>query len=186
MNLSQNCAAEIRGYLEAVIPKQLNESDYAAIVGIIATEVAKDKAAIKRSRPPAAPRKRCLLFDSLAVATGYNLAEIGRIAGGRIAIALQDIKSVCPGVTPEEITRRAAAYKRKHQGWDLTPTALASHWSEFSISPEQRTAAARRDPYLEPPDWKSVARRLWGNVNLPESWNELAITLRSDVVRAAR
>jgi hypothetical protein len=85
----------------------------------------------RKPRAPAAPRPRNVLFDALVKIEGINPREIGPKAGSRIAAALKEIKTASPDVTPEEIIRRALAYRTEWPNAALTSQALAINWARF-------------------------------------------------------
>jgi hypothetical protein len=77
-------------------------------------------------------------FDALAEVEGGIASELTP-SGARInAIALGEIRKVCPGVTPEEIRARAKRYSEAlFKGCTLTAPALAKHWSKCApVSPK--------------------------------------------------
>ena len=118
----------------------------------------------KKKKPKGAARERNPLFDALALATGQrNLAEIGRVAGKAIGVALADILQSSPDLTSDEVYRRAKAYRTRHPTWTLSVPALAKHWAEFSLkSDEEKTRAARDDVYQQPAEWDVTAQVLYG------------------------
>jgi hypothetical protein len=81
-------------------------------------------------KKPAKLRQRNPLHDALASINGANPLEVPRTAARTIGVALAEIKAVTPDLTPEEIHRRAARYKKLHPTWTLTPKALANNWAE--------------------------------------------------------
>jgi len=85
------------------------------------------------SQPPK-PRPRDPLFDALARSCGSNPLEMPSPQARACAVALAAIRKVCPTLTPEEIASRAATYQRIHKDWNLTPSALCSHWGECGVS----------------------------------------------------
>lgn len=85
----------------------------------------KPSPAEKKTRP------RNLLFDALAKYDGWSeTTPITKAAGGRVAAALEDIRSVCPQVTPEEIHRRAQNYRKRFQGIGISSTAISANWAK--------------------------------------------------------
>lgn len=98
-------------------------------------------------------RSQTELFNALALACGINPLECPTAMKKTISVALADIRTVTPNLTPDEIGRRARAYKSKHRDWPLTAMALAKWWGEFGQD-QGRTFAARQS--LEPDGWKDV------------------------------
>lgn len=128
-------------------------------------------------------RERDALFDALAVATGQNLVELSRAMARSIAVALADIRAVTPDLTVGEINRRAEAYRNKHRDWPLTATSLAKYWGEFGGA---RTRQAKSDPYIAPPNWEQLAKRVFPEADFSgRIWNDLSITIRSDILKRA-
>lgn len=73
------------------------------------------------------PRERDLLWESLVETCGADSSEMTKSERGRYNKALKELKEV--GAKPEDIKLRAAKYRQKFPGADLTPTALVAHWS---------------------------------------------------------
>lgn len=85
---------------------------------------------ITQPEPEPEPRRpRNALMDALAGCGGADPLQIVPSAWSGIGKALADIKSVCPEVTPEEITRRSANYRTHMENAPLTPNALAKNWA---------------------------------------------------------
>lgn len=80
-------------------------------------------------------RQRNPVFDALAVLDCPNLNELTQSAGSRVAKALSQIGSVCPGVTAKDIQTRAANYRLHLPNASLTSTALAAHWGRCAGPP---------------------------------------------------
>lgn len=133
-----------------------------------------------------APKPRDELFDALAMACGVNPAEITRAIGSSIGIALADIKSVSPGLTPDDLRRRADLFKRKHRDWSLTPFSLAKYWGELGPANGQ-TFAARQE--LPPTGWEDAFKAVQeaagngdGAYQISRGWDSLAKN-QKDAVR---
>lgn len=119
---------------------------------------------------PAQPRKitrdeQTELFNALALACGINPMEVTRGVRQSIAVALADIRSVSPNVTPEDFRSRSELFKRKHKDWTLTVPTLAKYWGELGPA-NGLTAAAKRE--LPPTGWEEVFRK-W---NVEECGND--------------
>jgi hypothetical protein len=78
------------------------------------------------------PTQRNPLIDAIVEACGGDIPSTTRSAWVQAATALRDIKEVNPHATPDEIKAKAAAYRRLHRDWDLTPMALAKHWGSLT------------------------------------------------------
>jgi hypothetical protein len=136
--------------------------------------------ATRRTRKESAERDP--LFDRLALLTGSaDLAQITKSENRTIGVALAEIKKATPDVTADEIERRILCYKRAHRDWQLTPTALAKHWSEFAISPE--TKAQKLDPYKTPDNWRNRFNATFPGIEPPADWSEISVPLRTDILR---
>ena len=156
-----------------------------------ADEVAHAEGVTKKRKPKGAARARNPLFDALAesMSTG-NTAKLTRNAAKAVGVALADIIDVSPDVTPEEIRRIAAAYKRRWtdpRNW--SPMALSKHWHEFCVSPTEKTRAALADlVYVTPKfDWKKIVAALYPGTpfveQLPDkSWADCPLDVRREVL----
>jgi hypothetical protein len=91
---------------------------------------------VARSRP------REPIFDTLAAVNGADPRELTTSAARACGVALAEIRKAAPGVTAEEISRRAGNYRTHYPDAALTPSALARRWAE-SANPAQ---ARGRDP----------------------------------------
>ena len=134
-------------------------------------------------------REQAELFNALSMACNHNPLECSPAMKKTIAVALSDIRGVTPGLTAEEIHRRAREYKRKHKDWPLTPSSLAKYWGEFGQADLGRTFAAKT--MLEPPGWQTALREV-----MPDSdaatisymisslgWNKLGSDLKEAIRR---
>ncbi len=83
--------------------------------------------------PPEKPAKskpsRNLLMDALAGCGGADPLQVVASAWSGIGKALEEIRGVCPDVSPDEITRRAKNYRTHMRESVLTPNALAKNWA---------------------------------------------------------
>ena len=130
------------------------------------------------------------LFDALAIACGCDLTSMTRNYAKMLATAKRDILEATPDLTPAEITRRGAAYRRKYKDAACTPTALANHWPEFGESFESRTRSAKSDIYVEPANWRQVLKiigKAWDSDTvaalLAQPWKELSGTVRQEILK---
>lgn len=73
-------------------------------------------------------RKKDEVFEALAELNGgyKNMTSFGL---GAVRGALKAIRDVVPGVTADEIRRRAANYRTHYASLNPTATALAKHWA---------------------------------------------------------
>lgn len=129
------------------------------------------------------------LFDTLCAVCGYNAKEMTRAGKRTTGVAIADIRAVCPDLTPLMIQSRAAAYKRKHPTWELTPSSLAKHWGEFG---GDATRSGKRDTYQPPPNWRETAKRIfpdaleWVNPHDFDklNWLDVRATLGETILKA--
>jgi len=132
---------------------------------------------------------RDALFDALAASCGYNPLEVTRMAGASIGVALADIASVTPNLSPEEFAARAARYKKLHPDWELTPTALATHWPELGVGDMGPTNASL---FTKAPEgWKEclegmARQRGWEqsaiDVMTSRGWAGLSLEYRQKII----
>lgn len=183
MTFGQLCMAKM--IAEKKARGSLSPDEGASIIDALDAE----RAVMSKKAPRVAStngrRARNVLFDTLATETGCrDLSQITRAGARAIAVALADIREVSPDLTPEEISRRASAYRSKHRDWPLTAPALAKYWSEFGGN---RTRSAKRDVYVEPAEWDRVAETLWGQQVASKmaglGWSEISTALRADILR---
>lgn len=86
-------------------------------------------------------RQRDAILDALATVGGGSPEEV---TNWKPAVAAKaQIVAVSPGVTAEEIKRRAANYRTHFEGAALTPTALAKHWPACSEARSGRSGNNR-------------------------------------------
>lgn len=134
---------------------------------------------------------RDLLFDAIANVCGVDLNGLTREYAKRIATAKRDILEASPDVTPDEVTKRAEAWRRKYPTCPLTPQALANHWP--SLGETQRlTRGAKRDNYIEPEGWKTsreaqdamnASDETW-QIIIARGWFNLAVDIRATILKA--
>jgi hypothetical protein len=94
---------------------------------------------IERSQDkPSSQRARDAIFDTLADLGKIN-PKMNRASAGKLAKAKALILESCPDVTPDEIRRRADAYRREHPTWTFTPMALATNWDTLGSQGSQDT-----------------------------------------------
>jgi len=76
------------------------------------------------------------LLECLAGIGGDDLSQIVGSAWSAAQKRLTEIKQVCPHVTCEEIKRRAKNYKLHWPTMNISPHAIAMHWSKCDFAPE--------------------------------------------------
>ena len=85
---------------------------------------------------PGGPCIRDPLLESLASLGGSDPAQVTPKAWRAIAVALDEIRTVCPDVTPDEIRRRATSYRQHMPQAMPTAHALAKHWAQCDHLPQ--------------------------------------------------
>jgi hypothetical protein len=89
------------------------------------------------------------VFRALVEACGARIDEVTGPARFRYGKAVAEIRAATPGVTADEIRRRAARYRDRFPRWALTAHALAKHWSQVGPAEHDHaaaSAAAAADP----------------------------------------
>lgn len=168
---------------KAAAGKPMEESQVAAIIDGMIKELGLKK-------PNKRVNGRDLLFDGLCVACGVNPSETTRPACATIGTALADIAAVTIDLTPEEFGMRAARYRKNHPDWELTPSALATHWGELGEGDLGRTLASQQAN--EPVGWQNALKAMleaaeWdaGSISVMTSagWTGLSLTHRKSIHR---
>jgi len=128
------------------VPRLIEESPEESIeLAPAGAAVESGKASTRHGPKPRKTRERNPTLDVLAAIGGADPAQVTGKAWGGIAAALKEIREVCPGVTAEEINRRAVHYRQHMPGAMLTAHALAKHWATCdrppqSVQPNQQPA----------------------------------------------
>lgn len=71
------------------------------------------------------------LFDKIAEVCGYDTSTLTKSARGQLNKAVKELREV--GADADQVGGKAAAYKEKYPGMDLTPTALIKHWAALYV-----------------------------------------------------
>jgi len=95
----------------------------------VALELQGDLPGLPPEKPAKSKPGRNLLMDALAGCGGADPLQVVASAWSGIGKALEEIRGVCPDVTPDEITRRAKNYRTHMRESVLTPNALAKNWA---------------------------------------------------------
>lgn len=138
----------------------------------------------KTSSAPAGPgRARDVLFDALAIAEGSDPGQLTKDGARRVAVALAQIKAVCPELTISEIQRRARIYRSvMPSGSRLTANALAVNWAKCGGElPVMRFAPDLPAP---PEGWRTMLEQAYpGNAVNREGkpWAEVPDNIRAEV-----
>ncbi len=90
---------------------------------------------------PTKPRQPNPLFDAIVAACGWT-GQLHSENAKLIGKTLKLITEASPHVTAAEIAVRAANYRRKMPGMQLTPTAFSKHWPSLATASNEviRTA----------------------------------------------
>lgn len=102
----------------------------------------------KKQKKERKPVERNPIIDALVESCGGDIATTTRSAWVQAATALRDIKEVSTEVTPDDIKAKAAAYRKAHPEWDLTPLALSKHWGSLS--------ERKQGSFLDGLDWRQA------------------------------
>lgn len=143
---------------------------------------------VTENETPQKPKPRNPLFDALARACGSEPSQLTNGAARTVGVALAEIRAVFPNVTPDEIGRRADAYRRLMPTATLTESALAKHWAR--CVPGSTTHPKAADPYVEPAGWRDTLREIYRNVDRERvddlcrtEWADLSLNVRNDIVK---
>ena len=131
-------------------------------------------------------RQQTELFNALCLACGINPLETTSAMKKTVAVAIADIRTVTPNVTPDEIASRARTYKNKHRDWPLTPMALTKHWGECGYGDVAKTYTAQQS--IEPQGWKEVVPDMMDGAApasigylISQGWPSLSSSLQSAI-----
>lgn len=91
-------------------------------------------------------RKPDLLFEALAETCGINTTQLTVSSRGQLNRATKELRDI--GATPEQVTGKAAAYRKTYDDAVLTPTALAKHWP--SLATKSDTSATKCRECFQP------------------------------------
>lgn len=119
------------------------------------------------------------LIEALVRECGGDPANTTKPALRAAAVAMNDIRAVCPTLTAQDIKERAALYRRRHPTWPLTPSALAKNWG--SLGGTRPTQSESLNIYAEPQGWKPVFARIY-NIDVAnldnKAWTEISPDMR--------
>lgn len=134
---------------------------------------------------------RDVIFDAIAEACGIDLTCLTPREAGKIVDAKAEIMAASPNVTPEQIQKKARAYKSKYKDCACTPNALAGHWAELSTG--KTTKPESPDLYAEPDAaWRGVLRAIGHDNNWDDAtvndyangpWHQVPSNLREMVYK---
>lgn len=143
---------------------------------------------VPKGTPSAAPagpgRARDVLFDALSIAEGSDPKQLTKDGAKRVAVALSQIRAVCPELSISEIQRRARIYRSvMPSGSRLTANALAVNWAK--CGGEAMPMPERQADLAPPPEgWRTMLEEAYpGNVVNREGkqWAEVPENIRAEV-----
>lgn len=106
---------------------------------------------VGEASPGKPSRTRNPAFDALVEVCGGNPSQVTPGEGGRVAKALSDIRQVTSSLDLSElaveIRRRAANYASAHPEWEMTPTAISTHWSTLDANSAPKAKPQRANGY---------------------------------------
>lgn len=111
-----------------------------------ATPAPEQKPAKGKGAPKWTAAERDALADALADVCRINLAELTKPSARTFGVQVAWLLDVA--ATPDEVRRRAAAWRALYQTATLTPAALVKHWASLgNVKPitAARTAPVRED-----------------------------------------
>lgn len=131
-------------------------------------------------------RAQAELFNAMCLACGINPVETTSAMKRTVAVAIADIRTVTPNLTPDEIASRARTYKNKHRDWPLTPMALTKHWGECGMGDLHKTYTAQQS--VEPAGWQDVVPDMMEGAEaasisyvISRGWPSLSSSLQSAI-----
>ena len=174
----------IRAKLEAdKTGRKLYKADLSSIMRTFyqAWQVAHPPAPTPIVRQKRASVARNPLFDALASLTGSDPAGLTKTAARTVAVALAEIREVCPNLTVDEINYRVKRYKDLHPQWPLTAMAICKNWSE--IGGGYRTKSGKDNIYVEPNGWRPFAAKIHPNLAQQE-WRDICVGYGAQILAA--
>ena len=78
-----------------------------------------------------------LLFEAIAKACGIEITQLTGTSRGQLNKATKELRDI--QATPEQVTAKAAAWRRQYETASLTPTALVKHWPSLTIKERKQT-----------------------------------------------
>jgi len=79
------------------------------------------------------------LFDKIAEVCGWETSNLTKSSRGQLNKAVKELRDV--GATADQVGGKAAAYREKYPGIELTPTALIKHWAALYVRKVQKKAS---------------------------------------------
>lgn len=94
-----------------------------------------------KTAPPKPPPPGAELFDAIADACRWDTSQLTRDARGRLNAAVKQLREL--GATPDDVHKRARAYRAKYPDTELTPQALTGNWASLNGA---RASGTKPDP----------------------------------------
>jgi DNA-binding transcriptional MocR family regulator len=107
-----------------------NQDDQHDTVGVAEPEENRKEEPIAATPPKESAKNRDEVFEAVAEACGHNLKSLTRTARGQLNKAVKELKEV--EATVQQISGKAAAFRKQYPGMTLTPTALIKHWAALA------------------------------------------------------
>lgn len=124
-------------------------------------------------KPPSKPAKKPdLIFEAIATACGIDWKALTKNERGALNNAAAQLRAL--NVTPDDIQARAAKYRQKWKGIDLTPMALVNNWNTVIAAPEQAACDIPQlsaPPQMQQDDYEKLDRR--GKLGAWKHWGEI-------------
>ena len=195
MTFGEKCTNAVREYLTAnnlnLSLGSINSKILAEIINKV-YEHEKDLKESEKNKKKEESKELKLLFQSLCTACNVSHESLTRTEHLRIKKCLDEIMHATPDLTGSEIHNRATKYAKKYRGAALTPSALCSHWSEFTdvALPAFVTSKPVVDDVCKEPsfNWRVLAISKWPSDDYPHGydfnaveWNDLSLTWKQQI-----
>jgi hypothetical protein len=133
-----------------------------------------DSLSIGRSRaePKKSARKPDVVFEAIANACGIDWKALTKNERGALNNAAAQLREI--NATPDDIQARAAKYRQKWPGIDLTPMALVNNWNTVIAAPEQAECQIPHlsaPPHMKQDEYEMLDRR--GKLAAYKRWTEI-------------
>ena len=194
MTFGDKCCDAVRQYLTTNNLKSLGAIN-AKILAEIINRVHQhelDIADAEKNKKKEENKEYKLLFQSICTACNISYESLTRTEQAKIKKSLDEIIQASPNCTGSDIHNRATKYAKKYKSAALTPSALCSHWSEFSDTAMPSFVKLKPDDgdlYVEPTsNWRVVAKSKWPKSDYPHNydfdtvkWNDLSLLWKQQI-----
>jgi hypothetical protein len=167
---------------ERIAAKRLNGNDVAscrnvsqpvADVAYTNTDTDTKKYLLAQSaEPKKSARKPDVVFEAIATACGIDWTALTKNERGALNNAAAQLREI--NATPDDIQARAAKYRQKWPGIDLTPMALVNNWNTVIAAPEQAECQIPHlsaPPHMKQDEYEMLDRR--GKLAAYKRWGEI-------------